>query len=51
MATEAGPNRTLFVRNLPYDATNESLESIFSEIGPVKSAFVVAEKGILCKNV
>ncbi|KAJ1565174.1 RNA recognition motif-containing protein, partial [Nowakowskiella sp. JEL0078] len=33
---------TLFVRGLPYTATNDELESYFSEIGPVKRSFVVA---------
>ena len=36
---------TLFVRNLPYEATNEGLEEVFSEIGPMKSCFVVRDKG------
>ncbi|XP_072045384.1 LOW QUALITY PROTEIN: RNA-binding protein 28-like [Amphiura filiformis] len=37
---------TLFVRNLPYDATNEGLEEVFSEVGPIKSCFVVKERGV-----
>ncbi|BFZ09199.1 hypothetical protein BsWGS_12238 [Bradybaena similaris] len=36
--------RTLFVRNIPYSATNESLEKVFSDIGPIKSCFVVKDK-------
>ncbi|KAM8891580.1 RNA-binding protein 28 isoform 2-T2 [Spinachia spinachia] len=36
--------RTLFVSLLPASATNERLEEIFSEIGPVKQCFVVKEK-------
>ncbi|XP_053741219.1 RNA-binding protein 28 [Synchiropus splendidus] len=37
--------QTIFVRSLPQGATNERLEEIFSEIGPVKQCFVVKEKG------
>uniref|UniRef100_A0AAY5K084 RRM domain-containing protein n=1 Tax=Esox lucius TaxID=8010 RepID=A0AAY5K084_ESOLU len=36
---------TIFVGNLPGDASNDHLEEIFSEIGPVKRCFVVSEKG------
>ncbi|CAG5134175.1 unnamed protein product, partial [Candidula unifasciata] len=36
--------KTLFVRNIPYSATNESLEKVFSDIGPIKSCFVVKDK-------
>lgn len=36
---------TIFVASLPESATNERLEEIFSEIGPVKQCFVVREKG------
>ncbi|XP_020336407.1 RNA-binding protein 28 isoform X1 [Oncorhynchus kisutch] len=36
---------TIFVRSLPADASNDRLEEIFSEIGPVKHCFVVKEKG------
>ncbi|KAJ2077396.1 RNA recognition motif-containing protein [Coemansia sp. RSA 988] len=35
---------TLFVRGLPKSATNEELETFFSNIGPVRSCFVVAKK-------
>uniref|UniRef100_A0A4W5MG21 RRM domain-containing protein n=1 Tax=Hucho hucho TaxID=62062 RepID=A0A4W5MG21_9TELE len=35
---------TIFVRSLPVDASNDRLEEIFSEIGPVKHCFVVKEK-------
>ncbi|KAG7523249.1 RNA-binding protein 28 isoform X2 [Solea senegalensis] len=37
--------QTLFVASLPDTATNQRLEEIFSEIGPVKQCFVVKEKG------
>uniref|UniRef100_A0A8C8DMA3 RNA binding motif protein 28 n=1 Tax=Oryzias sinensis TaxID=183150 RepID=A0A8C8DMA3_9TELE len=37
--------QTIFVGSLPESATNERLEEIFSEIGPVKQCFVVREKG------
>uniref|UniRef100_A0A8C9UX56 RNA binding motif protein 28 n=1 Tax=Scleropages formosus TaxID=113540 RepID=A0A8C9UX56_SCLFO len=36
---------SLFVRNLPVSATNERLEEVFSELGPLKKCFVVKEKG------
>lgn len=36
-------NTTLFVRNLPYDATNPELETFFSNIGPIRSCFVVLD--------
>ncbi|KAM9377195.1 RNA-binding protein 28 [Pholidichthys leucotaenia] len=35
---------TLFVNSLPASATNERLEEIFSEIGPVKQCFVVRDR-------
>lgn len=34
---------TLFVSNLPYSATSTDLNTLFSDIGPVRSAFVVLE--------
>ncbi|XP_077452686.1 RNA-binding protein 28 [Stigmatopora argus] len=39
------PAQTLFVGSLPSSASNERLEEIFSEFGPVKQCFVVREKG------
>uniref|UniRef100_A0A8C8GTT6 RRM domain-containing protein n=1 Tax=Oncorhynchus tshawytscha TaxID=74940 RepID=A0A8C8GTT6_ONCTS len=36
---------TILVWSLPVDASNDRLEEIFSEIGPVKHCFVVKEKG------
>lgn len=37
--------QTLFVSGLPDSASNERLEEIFSEVGPIKQCFVVKEKG------
>lgn len=37
--------QTLFISCLPASASNERLEEIFSEVGPVKQCFVVKEKG------
>jgi nucleolar protein 4 len=34
---------TLFIRNLPFTATNEDFTSFFSEFGPTKSSFIVME--------
>ncbi|KAF7359430.1 Ribosome biogenesis [Mycena sanguinolenta] len=36
---------TLFVSNLPYSATSVDLQTLFSDIAPVRSAFVVTEHG------
>ncbi|VDC00543.1 unnamed protein product [Peniophora sp. CBMAI 1063] len=36
---------TLFVSNLPYTATSTDLQTIFSDLAPVRSAFVVTEQG------
>ncbi|CAG8444368.1 12677_t:CDS:2 [Funneliformis mosseae] len=35
---------TLFVRRIPYDATNSEFETFFSEIGPLRSCFLVKDK-------
>ncbi|KAF8493333.1 hypothetical protein JB92DRAFT_3127410 [Gautieria morchelliformis] len=35
---------TLFVSNLPYTATSVDLQTLFSDIAPVRSAFVVLDK-------
>ncbi|KAJ1742243.1 RNA recognition motif-containing protein [Coemansia sp. RSA 989] len=34
----------LFVRGIPKDATNEEFEEFFSNVGPVRSCFVVSDK-------
>eukprot|EP00041_Stephanoeca_diplocostata_P025983 m.692617 g.692617 ORF g.692617 m.692617 type:complete len:989 (+) comp22866_c0_seq1:172-3138(+) len=34
---------SLFVRNLSYDTTSEQLETLLSDIGPIKQCFVVTE--------
>lgn len=36
---------TLFVSNLPYDATSTDLQTTFSDLAPVRYAFVVSKKG------
>ncbi|KAF8651388.1 hypothetical protein AX16_004811 [Volvariella volvacea WC 439] len=36
---------TLFVSNLPYTATSVDLQTLFSDIAPVRSAFIVTEHG------
>ncbi|KAF7295163.1 Ribosome biogenesis [Mycena indigotica] len=40
-----GHGSTLFVSNLPYTATSTDLQTLFSDIAPVRSAFVVTESG------
>lgn len=35
---------TLFVRRIPYDATNSEFEEFFSSIGPLRSCFLVKEE-------
>ncbi|KAG2151570.1 uncharacterized protein EDB93DRAFT_1103019 [Suillus bovinus] len=36
---------TLFVSNLPYDATSTDLQTTFSDLAPVRYAFVVSKNG------
>src|SRR4051812_19773302 len=35
---------TLFVRRIPYDATNSEFEAFFSKLGPLRSCFLVKDK-------
>ncbi|KAF6760551.1 hypothetical protein DFP72DRAFT_1062930 [Ephemerocybe angulata] len=42
---EGAHGSTLFVSNLPYTATSVDLETLFSDIAPVRTAFVVTEQG------
>ncbi|KAK1225250.1 RNA recognition motif-containing protein [Marasmius sp. AFHP31] len=42
---QAKHSSTLFVSNLPYTATSVDLQTLFSDIAPVRSAFVVTEHG------
>lgn len=47
------PAQTIFVGSLPASASNERLEEIFSEVGPIKQCFVVREKGnvvVICSE-
>ena len=37
--------KTIFIRNLPFETSNEKLEKEFSGHGPVKKAFVVKDRG------
>ena len=37
--------KVLFVRNLPFSTTDQDLENIFSEVGPIKRCFVIRDKG------
>ena len=36
---------TIFVSNLPYTTTSADLQKMFSDIAPIRSAFVVTEQG------
>merc|ERR1712013_790274 len=40
----AASSATIFVGNLPFDTRDDQLEKVFSEIGPIKRAFVVKDK-------
>ncbi|XP_008310123.1 RNA-binding protein 28 [Cynoglossus semilaevis] len=45
------PATTLYIASLPATASNQRLEEIFSEVGPVKQCFVVREKGLeICRG-
>jgi RNA recognition motif-containing protein len=45
MAPSISRSSTLFVSNLPYNATSTDLQTAFSDLAPVRSAFVVLEQG------
>lgn len=34
--TSAGESHSIYVRNLPYDATDEQLHEVFKKFGPIK---------------
>lgn len=40
------PSATIFVSNLPYSATSTDLKTLFSDIGPVRTAFVVLDQDL-----
>ena len=42
--TTAASSATIFVGNLPFDTRDDQLEKVFSEIGPIKRAFIVKDK-------
>ncbi|PPQ84136.1 hypothetical protein CVT26_015169, partial [Gymnopilus dilepis] len=44
-ASQMPHGSTLFVSNLPYTATSTDLQTLFSDLAPVRSAFVVTEHG------
>ncbi|CAE6468051.1 unnamed protein product [Rhizoctonia solani] len=43
-AGEATHGSTIFVSNLPYTATSTDVQTLFSDVAPVRSAFVVLDK-------
>ena len=36
---------TLFVSTIPFEARNEELEEFFSQIGPIRSCFIIKKSG------
>ena len=46
MEGEVRKRTTLFVRNIPYSSTDNDLEELFSDYGPIKHCFVVRNRGI-----
>jgi RNA recognition motif-containing protein len=40
----AANDKSVFVRNLPYDATDQTLEDHFGDVGPVKSAWIARDR-------
>ncbi|PCH38948.1 hypothetical protein WOLCODRAFT_84595 [Wolfiporia cocos MD-104 SS10] len=45
VALSVAHGSTLFVSNLPYTTTSTDLKTLFSDLAPVRSAFVVTESG------
>ena len=45
LTSKGSRSSTLFVSNLPYTATSTDLETLFSDIAPVRNAFVVLQHG------
>ena len=43
-------SKTLFVRNLPFTTSNTELTKAFEDVGPVKTAFVVADRGMIHRS-
>jgi nucleolar protein 4 len=41
----AKDSRTVFVRGVSFATDEQALESVFSDVGPVKSCFLVRQKG------
>ena len=37
--------RTVFVRNISYEVDDKALEEAFQDVGPVRQAFLVKDKG------
>jgi len=53
MENRKGDAATIFVRGLPFEATNEQLEGIFEDVGPIRECFVIPSKkeGIANKGI
>lgn len=43
--------KVLFVKNIPYDTTDEEFEKAFSDVGPIRKCFLIREKGMLVYHV
>lgn len=46
LCTVMATGRTIFVRNLPFSATDEQLQELFCDVGEIKRRFVVREHGV-----
>jgi len=49
-AAPAVDRRTLFVTDISYDATATAVQSVFEEVGPVRSCFLVGGEGKAAKH-